>query len=85
MKQTKNDFYIFYNSLKAAVTIRYFADHAEFLVTMENKAPVAIYRQSTPSGHKVWVSASGIAPDMTMKLGMLIDEYLRSLAKKVNT
>lgn len=81
MKQTNDDFHILYDRLKAAVSVRYFAGRAEFLVTIEDAAPVTIYRQISPEGRKEWASESDITPDIVIKLGILIDDYLRSLAK----
>jgi len=82
MKQANDNFYIWYNKLKAAVSVRYVTDRAEFLITVEDAAPIVVYRQISPKGRKEWVSTSAIAPEIALKLGVLIDNYLRSLAKK---
>jgi len=84
MKQTKYDFYIWYNSLKAGVTILYLPDHAAFSVEIQDAPPITIRRQLQPDGRKMWTSSPDIPEEITVKLGRLIDMYLRSLAKRSN-
>jgi len=80
MKQTTIDFFIRYNGTRTGVTILYLSNCVDFLVHLNSQASVTLYRKELADNQKIWATRQEAPAELSIKLGSLIDDYLRSQA-----